>query len=174
MIRNMIHDCIKIKYVREGYLPNIPYHLVSDEEMCSAFMNGQDADFWSYQYPLVTEMLQEPYQALKDAISWHLSDYLNHSHDETYTLPDWVYSYMLGAVISVNAPQHDMHDMLVMLGRDNINDVFTPDASMKCYEVSQVWLKKIPPSQLVHRPPTMFGEPHVLKALRLQQVSVNK
>lgn len=34
---SFIHDIIKIKYIREGYLSNIPYHLVSDEEMFYAF-----------------------------------------------------------------------------------------------------------------------------------------
>ena len=33
-----IHDIIKIKYVREGWLPNWPYHLISDQEMCDAFL----------------------------------------------------------------------------------------------------------------------------------------
>lgn len=33
-----IHDIIKILYVREGYLPNYPYHLISDGEMAYAFL----------------------------------------------------------------------------------------------------------------------------------------
>ena len=34
----MIHDVIKIKLSREGYLPDYPPHLISDEEMCRAFI----------------------------------------------------------------------------------------------------------------------------------------
>ena len=34
-----IHDLIKIKYIREGYLPNYPYHMISDEEVFNAFIN---------------------------------------------------------------------------------------------------------------------------------------
>ena len=168
----MIHDCIKIKYVREGYLPNIPYHLVSNEEMCNGFIDGTENDFWSYQYPLVDEALREQYDTLKENIFWHLKDLVKHSQDETYKMPDWVYAYMLGNVISVHSSQYDLHDVLVLLGRDNLNDIFTPDAASKCYQVSKEWLRKIPSNKLNHRPPTIFGEPHVLKALRLQQVAI--
>ena len=35
-----IHNNIKIKYVNLGYLPNWPYHLISDEEMFDAFMSN--------------------------------------------------------------------------------------------------------------------------------------
>ena len=34
----LAHDIIKITYVREGYLKNFPHHLISDEEMCVAFI----------------------------------------------------------------------------------------------------------------------------------------
>lgn len=175
MRRHLIHDTIKILYVREGYIPNIPYHLVSNEEMCNAFMNGTDDgnDFWSYNYPLVSPELQEQYEQLKTDIQWHLKDLLNHIHDTDYMMPGWVYSYMLGNAISVNSPQYDMHDMLVMLGVDDIEDEFTPIASKNCYLMSSQWLAKIPKDKLIHRPPTVFGEPHVLKALRLQQLAVN-
>lgn len=33
-----IHDIIKIEYIRQGYLPDFPYHLISDEEMFNAFI----------------------------------------------------------------------------------------------------------------------------------------
>ena len=171
-MNHIIHDHIKIQYVREGYLPNIPYHLISDEEMCRAFMGSPGDDYWSYMYPCPDDNLQTYYDALKADISWHLEDLLSHEYDPYYSLPDWVYSYMMGKVISEHSPQYDKHDLLVMLGVDNLNDIFTPDAAERCYEVSQQWLRKIPPDQLVHRPPTIFGEPHVLKALRLRQAEV--
>ena len=40
---SFVHDVIKIKYAREGYLPDLPYHLISDEEMCDAFINLPDS-----------------------------------------------------------------------------------------------------------------------------------
>ena len=36
---SLLHDIIKIKYTRLGYLPNYPYHLISDEEMFNAFID---------------------------------------------------------------------------------------------------------------------------------------
>lgn len=168
----MIHDVIKIKYVQEGYLPNIPYHLISDEEMCDAFMNDSgDEDFWTYKYPLIDENLREPYENLKSAILWHINQ-LKDSQDPSFAMPDWVYSYMLGEVLSVNSSIYDLHYLLVMLGVDNINDIFTPLAASACYKVSNIWLGKLTEEQLEHRPPTIFGEPHVIKYLRLQQVAV--
>ena len=38
---NYIHDIIKIMYVREGYLPNYPYHLIADDEMMFAFLHNK-------------------------------------------------------------------------------------------------------------------------------------
>ena len=170
---NLIHDVIKIRYVDEGYLPNIPYHLISDAEMCDAFIkDSEDEDFWTYYYPLPSEYLQTQYDELKSAILWHI-DQLKTSTDPSYSMPDWVYSYMLGNVLSVNSSIYDLHYLLVMLDADNINDVFTPIAAAECYKVSKNWLGKIPTDQLDHRPPTIFGEPHVIKALRLQQVAVS-
>ena len=36
---SLIHDAIKIKYIELGYLPDTPYHLISDAEMCDAFLH---------------------------------------------------------------------------------------------------------------------------------------
>jgi len=48
---------------------------------------------------------------------------------------------------------------------------FTPDLARYCYQVSSEWIKKLP-AKYGHRPPTMFGEPHVTKSLRLLQANV--
>ena len=36
---SLIHDIIKIKYINLGYLPNYPYHMISDREMFDAFID---------------------------------------------------------------------------------------------------------------------------------------
>lgn len=167
-----IHDVIKIKLVHEGYLPNYPYHLISDEEMVDAFLNDETCYFRDF-YPLVNPKMEEEYNTLIENIQYHL-DKLKEAVPEEYVLPDWIYSYMVGAVISTESPIDDIHDMLVMMNVDNIDDIFTSIAQKSCYEVSKKWLRKIPTDQLDHRPPTLFGEPHVLKSLRLSQVQVHK
>ena len=231
-----IHDIIKIEYVRQGYLPNYPYHLISDEEMCNAFLRHQlivsqsDANrviqnknsladnphyfqvayklcscqkdeygnvmitgnlnqiedfksdtgllnksslypecFFAYTYPLVNDKLLDEYNILITSISTHLMNLLS----EETELPDWIYSYMLGKVISSSSSDLDRHDLLVSLDLDNNDDEFTADACSACYEVSRRWIQKLPPSKRENRPPTMFGEPHVLKSLRIQSNSMS-
>lgn len=36
---SIVKDAVKIHFVEEGYLKNIPYHLISDDEMLSAFIS---------------------------------------------------------------------------------------------------------------------------------------
>ena len=57
---------------------------------------------------------------------------------------------------------------------DNLDDVFTRQVARRCYHISKDWLKKLPASQKEHRSPTMFGELHVLKSLRLEAVKFDK
>ncbi len=86
--------------------------------------------------------------------------------------------YMLGSVISVFSPALDIHDLLEPLNIDNIDDIFTAEASANCLEVSKQWLKQTQRPEFVEfegkkiniRPPTMFGEPHVIKSIRLRQL----
>lgn len=177
-----IHDIIKIHMSKEGYLPNYPYHLISDEEMCDAFlpyvydkddpyagyddcMNAKFNFFRDY-YPLIHSQLEDEYKLLVSEIAWHL-DQLKQSTVDQYILPDWVYSYMLRSTISSTSNIIDLHDMFVLLGTDNLYDEFTFDCARACYEVSETWLKKLPSTERIHRPPTIFGEPHVIKSLRL-------
>lgn len=182
-----VHDIIKIKLVREGYLPNYPYHLISDDEMCEAFLPynydvsdplsgyedcmNAEINYFRDQYPLVSEDLEDEYKTLVSEIAWHLNQ-LKQSTDDSFELPDWIYSYMIDATLGPSSDPQDLHDMFVMLDTDNLFDEFTPECAKACYAESVQWLKKLQESYKVHRPPTMFGEPHVIKSLRLKAANV--
>ena len=88
---------------------------------------------------------------------------------------------MLGAVISVNSDGYDIQDLADMLNIQIDYGVFSSSLSAACLKVSEEWLKKITPESryqsvddeiLDLRPPTIFGEPHVIKYLRLLDVQV--
>ena len=54
---SLLTDYIKIKYSQEGYLPNYPYHLLSDKECMNAFLSGEvvsDLTILSYKDMLNT------------------------------------------------------------------------------------------------------------------------
>jgi hypothetical protein len=160
----IIHDLIKMKYVREGYLPNHPYHLISDDEMCDAFMcltqdeeddNGNLTGPHTYKgyfflmYPLLDVELNsekskfEPmiYSNLVKAIHYHINAFKLREYN-TAVLPDWVYSYMLGSVVSVLSPILDIHDIIEPLHVDNEDDLFESEQSIACYKVSEEWNRK--------------------------------
>lgn len=233
-----IHDTIKIEYIRQGYLPDYPYHLISDKEMFDAFIVDElvvdqdfamkikqgDSSLWelprnyialyglaSFEfipdgdtqslvirgsrdklsqfnqlvgldckcklspdcyfaatYPLLYDSLSDAYEKLVDSIYYHIENYLtSFDIDSNATLPNWIYSYMNGSVIGVNSSQPDIHDLLVLLNLDNLDDVFTEKICHSCLEISEKWVSKLPPSKNVMRPPTMYGEPHVIKSLRI-------
>lgn len=201
----MVHDIIKIKYVREGYLKNYPPHLISDEEMCIGFLQyvldftSDNISTWSqlstainnsyvgyfvdwYVSPLMRQFEEEqfPYdKTLSDALLvlirelWQWMDKLiKHNRinsNESFDLPDWVYSFMLGRVIGPNSETLEKHDLFVLLGTDNTDDTFDGLSSYACYQVSKLWVNKL--SKEDKRPPTVFGELHVIKSLRLQQIN---
>lgn len=163
---SFIHDILKIKYVEEGYLPNYPYHLISDSEMCDAFLSDGEC-YFNDNYPCPDESLQQVYNELVDNLLYHIN-MLKDSSDVDFKLPDWVYGYMIGSVVGPNSNKLDIHDMLVYMGVDNIDDEFTFAASKQCLKISTLWLNKYPSAKLDHRSPSMFGEGHILKYLRLQ------
>lgn len=178
---SFIHDIIKIRFIREGYLMNYPPHLISDSEMLDAFLRYSDWDsfesdsspmYFKDYYPLLDESLKDRYIDLIESIMYYIDQFKADDND-IKQLPDWIYSYMLGAVISVNSDLLDIHDLLVGLGIDNLDDDFLPEACEECYKVSTMWLSKIPKYQLGRRVPTLFGEPHIVKAIRLQVSSLN-
>lgn len=178
---SMIHDIIKIKYISDGYLPDYPYHMISDEEMCNAFISDSNDDVFHYYYPCINSDLEDAYNKLTSAIRYHITSLLS-SAEVSPRLPDWVYSYMLGSTIGPRSEILDKHDLLVMLNLDNIDDIFTSQAATSCLDISKNWIKKLPNIDTVEfegktistRPPTMFGEPHVVKSLRLQQINLGR
>ena len=201
-----IHDVIKIKFSRDGYLPNLPYHLISDEEMCNAFitlpesvdsyitedyfgptiedtkttidwfhayMNDEHPMFFKDNYPLIDDEIQTPYKTLVNRIFYEIQEFKKNVNDDR-ELPAWIYSYMLGICIGPMSDKLDIHDMIFAMGTDNIEDDYNIYCAEKCLEISTNWLKKIIVSQdEIKRPPTMFGEPHVLKSIRLDQESLD-
>ena len=169
---DLLHDDIKINLRRLGYLPNYPYHLISEEEMVSAFIKS-DVNFFSYFYACPWPSLQEDYQMLKDAIILHLDRYLQSiGSSQLYTIPNWVYSYMMSAAVSQHSDVLDRHDMFVLMNMDNIDDEYTESIAVGCLNLSKLWIARLPDSQRLDRPPTMFGEPHVIKLLRLSSISL--
>ena len=165
----LIHDVIKTLYVRQGYLPDFPYHLISDEEMFDAFLHS-DVNFFTDMYPCPEDM-EIQYEELKSAIDYHIDLYQEGQTSSisasTYSLPDWIYSYMIGAVIGPQSTEQDRHNLFVLLDLDNIEDEFNSAIYTKIYHISQRWIQKLNSAERDHRPPTMFGEPHVIKSLRI-------
>lgn len=189
---SLIHDIIKIKYSKLGYLPGYPYHLISDKEMFNAFINLTDSEdnvdrFFEDNYPnpfaeqdlvyrklnpqgeVVSEVsLSGEYDKLKAYIIKVIKAYLEYQGTESadlYTIPDWIYTYMLGEVVYNNSTYEDIYDTLALLGANNNDNKFTNKDCALCYTTS---LKYISTLTSGLRPPTVFGEPHVIKQLRLE------
>lgn len=175
---SLIHDIVKMQLVRSGYLPNYPYHMISDTEMCDAFLhtsvnragNVELIGYFSDMYPCLSDDLKQPYDALVNEILLHLNK-LKLSTKDSYVLPDWIYSYMLGVVVGPFSNSADIHDLLVLLNLDNIDDIFTAEAARACYKISNSWLKK-PSEDSETRYATIFGEPHVIKSLRVSRIDI--
>lgn len=175
-----LHDIIKIRFSQLGYLPDTPYHLVSDEEMCDAFIQHETEGKILYfydNYPCLSNELRPAYDSLVEAILYHVDNF-KESPDPDACLPNWVYSYMLDAVVGPNSDPLDIHDLITPMGMDNIEDQFTAEHSNACYEISRKWLMKLkreratlPDGTIIDtRPPTVFGEPHVIKSVRLSSL----
>lgn len=162
-----LHDIIKLSYVAIGYLPNNPYYLISDKEMFEAFT--KEDGFFNGIYPCPTELLQDEYEALKEGIFSRI-DY----HLETgLPLANWVYSYMLMRPITYSSDEANISYLYDLTGIDPPQTLaeFSPQLALACYKVSKEWIKKLP-SKYADRPPTMFGETHVTKSLRLNQANI--
>lgn len=162
-----VHDLIKINYIRLGYLPNLPYHLVSDKEMFEAFTSDEGYFINTYECP--KEELNEAYETLREFINSTIAKY---QAGEIESLPSWIYGYMLGNVIGPYSDVADINDIITMsdLPDDSGLPQFDADVAQKCYDVSVDWLSKYLDSE-DRRPPTMFGETHVMKSLRLSSSS---
>ena len=159
-----IHDILKIKYIEQGYLPNYPYSMITDSEMFEAFLRP-DGYFYT-NYPCVNPDLQEQYDELVSAIHSSIGAYMQTGTE----IPSWVYSYMIGSVVSVNSDQLDLEYLCDLLNIETPPQ-FDADIAEQCYEISKEWIKKLP-SKYVSRPASVFGELHVIKSLRLKNVDV--
>lgn len=171
MVRlSILHDTIKIRYTEEGYLPYYPYHLISDEEMFHAFILD-DVNYFEDNYPLPDNELKPQYDKLKSFIVDTVKQYLSNKIEY---LPNWIYTYMLGEVININSDQKDIHDLLVLMNLDNLYDEFNVTIYKSLYDISIKYLGRdtVDESKDEYRPATIFGEPHVIKYLRIEQVSV--
>lgn len=205
---SFLTDTIKIKYINEGFLPNIPYHEISDMEMIDAFINAHSPitpqsleleaslKYFDYMYPYDdiiqnNETLKSYWDILYSYIAkvcQAIKDY--HSLTGKTFIPSWIASYMLGNVVSPRSVVENRHDLLVLLGRDNIDDVFIEDVYLACYKVSQDWVRKthteanfnissIPSdisedefTKLIETEcPSIYGALHVVKSLRLSQAN---
>jgi len=204
---------IKIKYSQDGYLPNYPPHLISDEEMFEAFLYSEYAYFYD-TYELKTDnldskdqqSLESCYFTLINAFKYYIARNVSVIESWRCEIPDWMHSYMLGEVINDYSIQADRHYLLVGLNTDNIEDIITPKAQLACFNMSRRYVNKLNKSlkevsiptlltkysaedqeiiykefekwgvtlrndgKLINRPPTMFGEPHVIKLIRLNEV----
>ena len=193
----LVHDIIKIKYVNLGYLKkNYPYHLISDEEMFNAFIDlgtgftssliDPDVRFFDMYYPnpfnpgdkykrtnaageVIEEIdIYEEYNKLKAYIVKSIKEYLNYAGtpaESEHLVPNWVYTYMLGEVVYNQSEYLDIQDTLALLGCSNIDNEFTKQACAACYGTSLMYISTL---TVGIRPPTVFGEPHVIKQLRLE------
>ena len=193
----LVHDIIKIKYVQFGYIiKNYPYHLISDEEMFNAFIDlGEEfasnlvdpnVRFFDMNYPNPFELedfiyqkkdingnvveeisLSQEYLKLKNYIKLKIIEYLTYygtSESDKHLIPNWIYTYMLGEVIYQKSEYLDIEDLLELLKCDNLANEFTRKACIECYRISLGYTSALSDEQ---RPPTVFGEPHIIKSLRL-------
>lgn len=172
MNRSLIHDVVKIKYTDEGYLPYYPYHLISDSEMIDAFIFN-DSNFFDDTYYCDFKEVESEYESLKSYIRDICSRYKS---DNNVNIPDWVYSYMIGAVVGPESGQKDVHDLLVLMNMDNLYDEFNASIYKSISDISRKALgyskTRNVESADGYRPVTVFGEPHIIKYLRLDKVSV--
>lgn len=173
-----IHDVIKIQYVNEGYLKDYPPCLLADSEMCDAFlpisypvsdeawqgfMSPDTFCMFKDYYPLLDPELEDEYRALVESIAYYISIFKSDLSDNA-SMPDWVYAYMNESVIGPRSDERDIMDLAKLL---NLKvDEFDNVMAAACYHVSEAWLQKLIDVD-EHRVPTMFGEPHVIKSLRL-------
>jgi hypothetical protein len=112
--------------------------------------------------------LSGEYTKLKNYIISSINDYLAYygtANEDKHLVPDWVYTYMLGEVVYQQSDYLDIFDTLALLDCSNIDNEFTQEACVKCYTVSSSYISTLTTGI---RPPTVFGEPHIIKNLRME------
>lgn len=166
-------DVIKIKYIQLGYLPDYPYHLISDNELLNAFIVNP-VNFFDYNYSIETqdEELKNLHQTLKSEILYFVN--LAKAKRDISLLPVWVTSYMLGSVVCKTSNIKDIDDLRLLsnLTEDVPPGQFNDILYRSNAKISKDWIAKLPSSKKEHRPISIFGEPHVIKSLRLAKVDV--
>ena len=195
-----IHDYIKIMYTNMGYLPGHAYHLVSDKEMFDAFLSLEKDEeteeiilpirtkgFFGdcYHFPIDMDdydpsdpdqkALYDAYEELVLFIQSKINDYLENGT----IIPNWIYSYMIMSTITYDSDEPDIAYIREMIAENVKADIdmsnalaeFTEDIALACLSISKRWIMK-QISKPDRRPPTIFGEPHVVKSLRLDQANV--
>lgn len=161
-----IHDIIKIKYVREGYLQDYPYRMISDNDMFDAFV--REGGYFDTTYPCPDESLDMVYATFKDDLFAKIAEHI----EEGTELGAWVYSYMLGNAIGPNSDETDIEYINELLNTDDpITTEYCKLTAEAVYEVSMEWLKKMN-YKYEGRVPTIFAEPYIIKSLRLAGVDV--
>ena len=186
------HDVIKQKYSVEGYLPNYPPHLISEEEMFKAFIpyqyfkidedkdevefgldewnnyiDDEEPSYFKDNYPSLGDSLLFQYKELISNICYHI---IRHMEDTDYSIPSWIYSYMLGSVIGPSSDKIDIHDFLVAITCDNIDDEYGEREGNACLKTAIEYENSLRIVKEQHRPVTMFGELYILKYLRLKEI----
>lgn len=117
---------------------------------------------------IIADVDKDGFISMKDVLQ--LRQLYSPAYFATELIPDWIYSYMLGIVVGPNSNIKDRHDLLVLLGTDNIDDEIDAVSVVKCYNTSKAWLNSISSGR--KDCPTIFGEPHVIKALRLNNLNM--
>lgn len=171
----LIVDTLKIKYIQSGYLPNWPYHLISDLELINAFIVNQ-SNYFDDNYKIDTkdEEIIDAYDELKANIMYHVNSCLEES--SLSLLPEWVFSYMIGSVVCSTSELKEIDDLIALSNLESVvpSGVFNDYLYKSNISISSDWLSKLPEEKRYHRSPSVFGEPHVIKSLRLSRVDVLK
>ena len=184
MSKEFLHNIIKNELSELGYLPNLPYHLISDSEMFDAFLSVQESatrdidmskDIDSYDTAIrkaannpaglgyvVSGCMFYDYYPI-DGYDFQLNNTLTQATDmsierissktcysqlvqrihyciESYKLgeeiPDWVYAYMLRAVIGPKSSYDDICSLQSMLGL-TVTGEFSIETAKSCLLISR-------------------------------------
>lgn len=145
----LIEDLVKIKYSEEGYLPNIPPHLISNREMCEAFILN-DINFFTMTYPLKNSLLTNEYDSLINTMKYHICRYVSELDGwSSLELPNWVWSYMVGSVINDSSGEKDKSLLIDYLGLKDLENEMNEEVEWACYSISKKWCNRIPESERI-------------------------
>lgn len=156
-------------------------HTRTDDERWELYLNDASPSVFKDNYsvqsivgfssaePDVQSVLTSAYRVLVEGLVHQLDTY-KASVDDNKVLPNWVYSYMLCSTLTYTSPTLELHDLQSLMNTQKHSDVFDTVTALNCYECSKVWVSRH--AQRGARCPTIFGEPHVLKYLRLKSAAV--